>query len=259
MQAFQTFFHGRMGPLEIACLKSFIDHGHEILVFSYDHETTPAFCRREDASAILPREQLFVYESGFGAGSVAAFANMFRYALLYKHGGIWIDTDMFCLSAEWPEENLLAGWQHDNLINCAVLKLDPGHAISEAAYSQCAALKNDVLWGQTGPKLLTQLFEQHGLSSEALPPSAFYPVRWEHWIDTLDPAKSAAVRELTKESFAIHLWNELFRHGGVQKAVAPPRTSFLHDLLVKHDTLRYFTEGCERTWKRQIQMNLGSE
>jgi hypothetical protein len=248
-----------MGPLETSCLKSFIDHGHEVMVFSYDHETTPPFCQREDAGAVLPQDQLFFYESGFGAGSVSAFANMFRYALLRRHGGIWIDTDMFCLSADWPSHELLAGWQHDSLINCAVLKLAPGHAIAEAAYGQCAAAKNNVLWGQTGPRLLTQLLEEHQLAAAALPPSAFYPVRWEHWIDTLDPKKAADVQELTKDSYAIHLWNELFRHGGVQKAIAPPRASYLHELLIKHDSLKYFTEGCERTWARLLQMNYGSE
>jgi hypothetical protein len=135
----------------------------------------------------------------------------------------------------------------------------PGHAIAAAAFDECATLQNNVTWGQTGPRLLTSLFSQQNQIAAVLPPSAFYPLRWEHWLDTLDPAKTAELHELTKNSFAIHLWNEMFRHGGVQKIVAPPRLSFLRELLVKHDALQYFAEGCERTWLRLLQMNRGSE
>ena len=35
----------------------------------------------------------FIYKNG----SVSAFSNLFRFTLLYKKGGYWIDADLLCV------------------------------------------------------------------------------------------------------------------------------------------------------------------
>jgi hypothetical protein len=79
MTTFRTFFHGNISGLEITRLKSFVDYRHRILVFAYDDAgPSPAF-EWADAAEVLPGEQVFLYRSGPGQGSAAAFANRFRY------------------------------------------------------------------------------------------------------------------------------------------------------------------------------------
>src|SRR5882724_10558983 len=126
MTTFRTFFHGTMSGLEVTCLKSFLDHGHHVIIFAYDETEVPALFEKRDAAAVLPRERIFFYKSGPGRGSVAGFANLFRYVLLERYGGWWIDTDVLCLREQWPQADSAMGWECDEWIGNAVLKL-PTH------------------------------------------------------------------------------------------------------------------------------------
>jgi Glycosyltransferase sugar-binding region containing DXD motif len=112
---------------------------------AYDHTTTPDFCTRADAREILPHDSIFVYGEGFGAGSVAAFANLFRCVLLLRHGGWWIDTDMICLDAEWPDSDVVAGWQSAGMACNAVLRIPAGHGLAERAVAECVAAGRNVV------------------------------------------------------------------------------------------------------------------
>ena len=43
---------------------------------------------------------MFFYTDALHVGSVAGFSNLFRYELLRRDGGWWVDTDVLCLAAE---------------------------------------------------------------------------------------------------------------------------------------------------------------
>lgn len=123
MPTFRTFFHGKMSGLEVTCLKSFLDHGHRIIVFAYDDTEIPSLFERADAATVLPRERVFFYKSGPGAGSVAGFSNLFRYTLLKRYGDWWTDTDV--LSGEVARPALRErGLRTDNMapISCQALE-----------------------------------------------------------------------------------------------------------------------------------------
>ena len=44
------------------------------------------------------------YQTGFGAGSPSLHANLFRYAMLHRLGGWWIDLDVVLLRTELPQQ-----------------------------------------------------------------------------------------------------------------------------------------------------------
>ncbi len=251
-QVFQSFFDGGLTAFEVACLRSFVDHGHRVVLYAYDHTTTPDFCTAADAREILPRDSVFAYGAGFGAGSVSGFANLFRYALLSRHGGWWIDTDMVCLDAEWPDGDVVAGWQSAGLVCNAVLRLPAGHALALEAVADCVAAGRTIVWGQTGPSLLTRLVLERGLADAILPAHAFYPLAWSEWVDLLDPACAEAVAARARGACALHAWNALVRHHGFHRCVAPPRGSFLRALFARHGALRGFTECDARTAREHI-------
>src|SRR5262245_66010756 len=91
-QLFQSFWWGEpLSPYEWLSLKSFIDFGHRFDLYSFDpHMAVPAQVRVRDAAELAGRAELFVYEQGFGKGSTAGFANMFRYMMLPASGGMWV-------------------------------------------------------------------------------------------------------------------------------------------------------------------------
>ena len=77
-------------PAQAACLKSFVNVGHSVELFTYaDLPEVPEGVVLRDAREILPETEIFTYgaAAGVGSGSVSAFSNIFRYKILHDHGG----------------------------------------------------------------------------------------------------------------------------------------------------------------------------
>jgi hypothetical protein len=238
MATFRTFFHGRMSGLEVTCLKSFLDHGHRVIVFAYDDTEIPALFETANAATVLPRERVFFYKNGPGRGSVAAFANLFRYALLARYGDWWTDTDVLCLKEQWPEGDCVMAWEGSEWIGNAVLKLPAD--VAEICRGRCEALGEDFAWGEAGPRLVTGVFREQGMSGKALPASSFYPVYYPDCLQAMDPARLPAFEWLCAGAFAFHLWHEALRRRAFDKRRPPPAGSFFGRAVRAHGTESYF-------------------
>jgi hypothetical protein len=183
----------------------------------------------KDASQILPRNTLFRHKR---TQSLAAFADWFRYRLLYERGGIWVDADMVCLRPFDYENEEVYAWQDEKYINNAVLGLPAGHSLA-AWLATCCENPNQMLpyddfsvrfrklrrrvlggdrrdnvrWGENGPKGLTQAARHFGYAEKALPSWHFYPVSPLNFRRLF---QSGAGRPLEfQSSRAVHLWNHL--------------------------------------------------
>lgn len=234
MAAFGTFFEGELSWLERGCLASFIAHGHAVTLYSYAPMALPAGVAHADAAAILPRDLLFRNQSGAHAGGVTAFANLFRYAMLRDHGGIWIDTDMLCLSRDWPEGELIVAAQSDHLINCAVLGGAAGHPLFTEAFAVASRIGAHSIFGYTGPHLVTALVNQMGLRGAVLPVETFYPIPFQSAAALLEPAPGARRVAWPERTVAVHLWHESLRLAGFDRAAPPPPDSLLALLLAPY-------------------------
>ncbi len=138
----------RLSPLELLSIRSFLDNGHPYVLWAYDRLETPLPQGAElrDAAEILPREAVFAYrhanEWGHGKGSYAGFSDIFRYRLLYLHGGWWADLDIVCLRS-LDEEAPYVFRDHDvlpvvgNLMCCP-----PGSALMAACYERASRAVN---------------------------------------------------------------------------------------------------------------------
>ena len=225
----------RLSALERLSIVSFLAHGHPVRLFTYgDVEGIPAGVERHDGREILPESSVFTYANGFGKGSVAGFSNMFRYKLLLDHGGYWSDTDTVCLKpfdfdADYvvgrerlPPDPAKPGVRRERLA-AGVLKVPRNSRVMRECYATTnEADKAEIKWGETGPQLLTQRFTHHGLMGHALPPEVFYPVAWWRTVDLVTKPL-----EVGPESHAVHLWNEIWRHKGLDKDGSyPPDCAF---------------------------------
>jgi hypothetical protein len=230
-QTFQSFWAGGpLTPYESFCLTSFIAHGHRFDLYTYDRSiVVPEGVRVCDASEVLAADAFFVYEDGFGKGSPAAFANVFRYKLLADKGGWWVDTDVVCRSDYIPAFTEFMAWEDAHVVNCAILHFSSGHPLMIHCMEETMRLGRQVRWGDTGPRLLTRMVEELGYSAQVLPSSICYPVHYMEALDLLRPSQVAALQARTKSAFFVHLWNAVLHHNEVQKHLRPPQGSLLRE------------------------------
>src|SRR5260221_760110 len=138
----------RLSALERLSMASFLAHGHEVRLYTYgDVEGIPPGVTHHDGREIVPASQVFTYASGFGKGSYAGFANLFRYKLLLDHGGIWCDSDVVCLRPfDFTDEYVIgrerlpphvaSGDDTTRLATC-VLKTPPNSRVMLECYAVC--------------------------------------------------------------------------------------------------------------------------
>jgi hypothetical protein len=199
----------------------------------------PAGVELRDAAEILPESRIIRHRTG----SVALFANWFRYELQRRGLGTWLDTDAYLLKPLESEKPYLMGEEGPGRINNGLLRfpknsplLPPLLALFEErsvphwlpARAKAAAwwrLKTSgrsglaqMPWGSAGPVALSALAKQHHLAHLAEPPEVLYPMRWQDadWIrDPAVPVESV----ITERTVSIHLWNERIK--GFKDGAAP--------------------------------------
>lgn len=235
MTTFRTFWHGKPLPrMHAACLQSFIDCGHHVELYAYDELEAPAEVTIVDAARILPRSRIFTYRRGPGAGSVAAFSNLFRYTLLLQAGGWWIDADVACPGNPIPEADAFCAWQSDDLVGNAILKLPAGSDLARRLRDECVAAGEDTEWGETGPNLLTRLVRDAGLNASVAAAATAYPVRYQDFAWFAQPKRRAEIEAAASRGAFVHLWYEMFRRYADRDAVDPGEGSWLDALFRRH-------------------------
>ena len=85
-----SFWHGSaLGPSAAACLVSFVRQGHRVVLYSYAPLNLPPGIEPGDANDVLPWGWL---AEVLEAGAHACASDVFRYAILARGLGIWVDT-----------------------------------------------------------------------------------------------------------------------------------------------------------------------
>ena len=241
MARFQSFWLGKsLPPCQKLCMKSFIDYGHEYDLYTYDPVPVPEGVRVLDACEILHRNEVFFYRHGKERGSVAGFADLFRYRLLMLRGGWWVDTDVVCLSSKIPEGEIFMERQCEELICTAVLKFPKGHEFVKTLYEISRDAGKNIIWSQIGPDLLTSLAHQAGLWGQTGLREQAYPIYWKEASLPVTTRDHAAADKRTRSAAFLHLWNEVFRREGSLALHHPPDGSFLADLYKAHGVRRGF-------------------
>jgi hypothetical protein len=204
-----------LSVMEQLSIASFLSNGHEYHLYVYDDmQHVPVGATVRDANEILPASMIFQYEQH---KSFSAFSNFFRYKLLLEKGGWWADTDVVCLKPfDFREEYVFSSERAGGkeFINCGVVKAPPGSQAMRYAWNICRAKQTEKLtWGEVGPRLIAESIKAHGLDRFVLRPRIFCPVGYAEWDEVLNPDK---IRNLD-DSYAIHLWNEMWRRNDQDK------------------------------------------
>lgn len=213
----QSFWYGgTLSTMEILSISSFLRNGHTVDIYTYDNiKNLPLGANQLDANFILPKEDIF-FDS---AGGISAFSDWFRYKLLYDKGGWWVDLDIICLKPFYTVDDYCFATEnfssnHELGVTCCVIK-SPARAEFLGImldYIDSFAPYKDIQWGQFGPKLIHSTLQLFESSPYIMPVDAFCPVDWTD-VKTL----AYVQRELPPNSFAIHMWNNLWRINNIDK------------------------------------------
>lgn len=238
-QRFASFWHGGdLSPHAHLCIKSFLDFGHEFHLYTFDRRLrVPSGCQLRDAADFYSEDEVFYYRGGT---KVSAFSNMFRYRMIYETGVCWVDTDVLCMTENFPEAEYIFARQDKNFFNGAVLRLPLGHEAMHLAAEYCWELRESSNWGDLGPRLLTKVIAEYGLEAKGVATSLIYPIHWREAMWALDPEQISEVMRRSEGALTFHLWNEVFCRNGVDNRVLPLDGSFLANAIVRHDVESLF-------------------
>ena len=204
----------RLSLLEQLSIKSFLSHGHTYHLYLYQKvDDIPDGAVIRDANDILPRQTIIRYQTGPGKGSYAIFSNLFRYKLLYEHGGFWADLDIICLRPfEFAADYVFASENtpenHVKVAN-AVMKAPRGSECIKACYEEASRTDaTTARWGETGPELLASIIRKFQLEDFVMSPTTFAPINHWEFRKLVDPTFQF---EIPGKSYAVHFWNEMWR------------------------------------------------
>jgi mannosyltransferase OCH1-like enzyme len=195
--------------MEQLSIASFLQNGHEYHLFTYEKPlNVPAGTIIREAREILPESAIFQYKN---RPSYAGFSNFFRYKLLLERGGWFADTDMICLQPlHFAEDYVFSSEMNSGgeTTNVGVIKAPVGSDAMAYAWSVCQGKDpNKIVWGETGPRLMSEVVEKYRLDKYQKPYYIFCPIHFSDWHKVLEPYVAA----LPEAAYAIHLWNEMWR------------------------------------------------
>ena len=203
--------------MEQLSISSFLLNGHDYHLYVYDDvKDIPIGTKVMNANEVLPAASIFQYKK---RPSYAGFSNFFRYKLLLDRGGWWADTDTVCLKPfDFPEQYVFSSeidHRGVEVVTSGIIKAPGGSSIMTYAWKVCQKKNlNRLRWGETGPKLMAKAVNKFSLKEFKKSSRVFCPVNYPEWQQVLQPLAALSVDDST---YAIHLWNEMWRGAGQDK------------------------------------------
>ncbi len=139
----------QLSALELLTIHSFLANGHKFKLWLYNEleNELPEGVETGDASTIIPASQVFAYKNantfGHGKGSYAGFSDIFRYKLLYEHGGWWVDMDITCLKPFNFDKPYFFRSHHELSVVGNVMKCPKHSKVMQLCFEEASASVNE--------------------------------------------------------------------------------------------------------------------
>lgn len=230
-QVIQSLWIGdSLSKMEQLCAKSFVDNGHEYHLYTYgDVKNIPNGVIVKNGNDILPESEIFRYKNG----SVSAFSNLFRFALLYKKGGYWADADLICTKHFVFDEPFVftsepvRGKTH---INAGLIKIPKNSKEGLDAFQKQIENKKKILSGEMqwggGPTTIKYLVEKYKLQKYVLPWNGICTCDYNMFYTLIKTNIKKQyfcsyvidnIKDIPENMIGIHLWNEMWRRNKIDK------------------------------------------
>ena len=229
-------------------LKPLLDHGFKVLAVTPDF---PFLLKNTPAEAWF--DDMKSGRTDPGEIPLAQnLSNLMRLAVLYKYGGVYLDTDFLVLKSFKGLKNTIGAQSIDAVsknwtrLNNAVLVFDMNHPLLFKFIEEFALTFDGNKWGHNGPYMVSRVVHRvkgrPGYNFTILPPIAFYPVDWIK-IGSLfkmpkDRAESkwveAKLHQLNGQIYGVHLWNKQSSKLMIEVGSVMERLISEHCVLCKH-------------------------
>jgi len=246
-----------LSKVEQLCIRSFIDHGHHFHLYVYQEVAgVPPGTTLLDARCVLPEEAIFSYPDGWGKGSFAGFADHFRVELIHQLGGWWVDMDVVCLRPfELGQNTVICSsfeGEHGVLVNANIFKMPAGNRLTGECLNRLHQIDiKNAYFGEAGPILFQHVVRDLNLEKQVVPYHFFNPIYWRYTnelilgIQSLGDRLKESIRPFLRadtmqgrrvlhDSYAVHLWNEVWRQGNLDKNGHYRPSSLFEKLKRKH-------------------------
>jgi len=273
----QTFWTGNpIGRLERAALQSYVNQGYTAHVYTYlpleafrANLPSRTHIKVYDARTILSEDKIFEYTNRqkgkrTDAYSFLPFSDLFRFTMLHKKGGTWMDLDVFLLKpippSVWNKEYVFSSERTiqkgaykqsiPEIVDMGFIKVP-----SPASPLTTWILENvpetlDLKSPFDFMNLFRKGIEANNLQKYTLPARAFLPLNWwdvkeSFQEDSADKSacypgkygvKEFCVKELSgKDVYGIHWFRAILRKKGLPYDVLQNRetTSSLYEVLIQ--------------------------
>ena len=195
----------RISTMERLSLASFLAHRHHVHLYTYNHvEGVPRGVGFMDASEIVPYEDIYKFQN------LQNFSDWFRYNLILKRGGWWVDLDTVCLRPFDFEGDYVfgeEGWTKGLVIPSSPFKAVKGSPFMEEIV--CAAASIDwqkMAYCDLGPQLVTKMVKQFELPW--YPARTFNPIPVGQFQKFLDPNGF----DFAPDNYAVHMHHATWTH-----------------------------------------------
>jgi len=238
----------------IAATTSMRATGHPVRVWSYTPQKLdflkPHGIEVRAADDVVPRS---LFDRIVARSEIRYFSDVFRYAVLYEHGGLWMDSDVVMLrpfpfrgeyffNLQWR-----TGTKPEHYICGNVMYAEPFSQHLRALYETAIDRALDSRgweFGIVGPKLLSDYIASDAgaaLRDWVFSPMLFNPIDWTE-IDRFDKPISELTEYLHDDrTFGIHLWTA--RNAARAQGNNAPLVSLLTDPLTSFPS---FTKLADR-------------
>jgi mannosyltransferase OCH1-like enzyme len=247
MTEVNSFWHGaELTVLEVLCISSFLKNGVTYNLYAYELPANlPKGVVLKDANEIVDRSRMFTYQAGtFNLGSVAGFANLFRYSLIHERGGWWADTDVCYVNglSEESSQMFFAEPSPDGAFFVGNTFFKSPRASPVLRYCLDRLAEKDltrIIHGETGPLLITAAIRACE-TEDAVLGSPFPVPYWEY--ERLFFDESLVIEPCV----AVHFWNAMLRSAQFDKNGKFPENSVFERLKRKYLSVAVSTTESSR-------------
>lgn len=237
---------GTLSKMEQLAMKSFVDNDLEYHLYTYGEVTNvPEGVIIKDGNEILPESEIFRYKNG----SVSAFSNLFRFTMLFKRGGYWVDTDLACIRPFKFEKDYVVVTEPSrdyrySIVTSCFMKLPKGSDAARTGMIIQQIQKKKILTGEidwgSGPKTMQEVVMRCKLQDYIVPWYTVCSCNWTSMQSIVDPTfecPNVVIKDynkLPKGMVGIHFWNEVWRRNGLDKNADFHKDSIYEQLKKKH-------------------------
>jgi hypothetical protein len=228
----QSYWSGApLSLLERACLTSWVAFGARVHLYTHDsisglEAQIPAVVRRHirvlDADAIVDRSRKFNYKGDApkskraDAFTALPFSDLFRYEMLRKVGGIWMDMDImlvrpmparvlaapyFFVTERTMQKGAYASKDPTKATNACIGAREPNSPWARWITETAAATEATSAW--TYMKVFQDSLDALSLRSYLEPPEFVMPVNWWDLDGLFEPADKLAAGGCLKSKYGV--------------------------------------------------------